>query len=83
MVCGFATVMVSLADPDVELEPVLAVTRVQVRMARDAARSTVGQGSGRVVTVPCAFDGPDLEEVAARRRLLARRGGRAHDGASR
>ena len=35
-----------------------------------------------MVTVPCAFDGPDLDEVADRRRVLARRGGRRSDGAA-
>ena len=66
VVCGFATVMVSLVDPDLEPGAVLAVT--EDVLAHDAARRTVeGRGErGRVVTVPCAFDGPDLEAVATR-----------------
>ena len=66
VVCGFATVMVSLVDPDLEVGAVLAVT--EGVLARDAAHRTVDGSAerGRVVTVPCAFDGPDLEAVATR-----------------
>jgi len=66
VVCGFATVMVSLVDPDLEPGAVLDVT--EDVLAHGAARRTVeGRGErGRVVTVPCAFDGPDLEAVATR-----------------
>jgi KipI family sensor histidine kinase inhibitor len=77
MVVGFSTVVVSLTDSQLELDTVRAVVDDTLRpgatapgLARrggvdridGAGRST----SGRTFTVPCAFDGPDLDEVAAR-----------------
>ena len=52
------------STPTLELEAVLAVT--EEVLAHDAPRRTVeGRGErGRMVTVPCAFDGPDLQAVA-------------------
>jgi KipI family sensor histidine kinase inhibitor len=65
VVCGSATVMVQANDPDVELSSLEAVADgVRAELARDR-RSEVPVGPGRLVTVPCRFDGPDLEEVAA------------------
>ncbi len=65
VVVGMATVGVVARDPDAEL----AVLRAVVRDTLDAepvagpmAEATV---VGRLVTIPCAFDGPDLAEVAA------------------
>jgi KipI family sensor histidine kinase inhibitor len=64
VVCGYATVMVSLTEPDVELDAVRAVA-VQIHANKANRAVDRGKGSGRVVTVPCAFDGPDLDAVAA------------------
>jgi biotin-dependent carboxylase-like uncharacterized protein len=67
VVCGAATVMVHAtgAGAGAELGPMLALV--------DTARGAPGRrgpSAGRVdppriVTVPCRFDGPDLDEVAA------------------
>ncbi len=64
VVCGYATVMVSLAEPDVELG---AVRAVALQVYADSASGDIDRRdrSGRIVTVPCAFDGPDLDAVAA------------------
>ena len=65
VVCGSATVMVRANDPDVELSSLEAVADdARAELAR-AGRSDAPIGPGRLVTVPCRFDGPDLEEVAA------------------
>ncbi len=63
LVCGLATVCVLARDPDAALAPLTAA----VRGALDAppAMSPDGAaGAGRLVTIPCAFDGLDLDEVA-------------------
>jgi KipI family sensor histidine kinase inhibitor len=64
VVSGAATVLVRAVDADAELEPLLTTA--------DAVRTGFGRGpsaepvhSGRLVTIPCRFDGPDLPEVAA------------------
>jgi KipI family sensor histidine kinase inhibitor len=62
VVCGFATVMVRATDPDAELSSVEATA--EAARAELAGRDDDPVGPGRVVTVPCRFDGPDLEEVA-------------------
>ena len=65
VVCGSATVMVRANDPDVELSSLEAVADdARAELAR-AGRSDAPIGPGRLVTVPCRFDGLDLEEVAA------------------
>jgi len=65
VVCGAATLLVHATDPDAEL-PSLEAAADSARaalMRRDRSDDPVGPG--RLVTVPCRFDGPDLEEVAA------------------
>jgi KipI family sensor histidine kinase inhibitor len=59
---GFATVMVALRDPDLD------AGAVEETLRRHAANRPLAGASpvdGREVVVPCAFDGPDLDEVAA------------------
>lgn len=73
--CGLATVCVLAPDDDVALAPLEAAVRDALDAARpsrsedgnvgDVGAGGDGAGAGRVVTIPCAFDGPDLEEVAA------------------
>ena len=65
VVCGFASVAVVLTDRDADLEPVEAAAG-RVMAALDGPAADDGPPPGRLVTVPCAFDGPDLAEVAAR-----------------
>ncbi len=65
VVCGFATVAVLLTDRDADLEPVWDAA---ARVAAGSVGHDVAGGAeppGRLVTVPCVFDGPDLAEVAA------------------
>ena len=63
IVVGFATVLACLPDPAAELEALrAAVARAQAQTAPGARDA---DGTGRLVTVPCAFDGVDLAEVAA------------------
>ncbi len=64
VVCGFATVAVLVSDRDAELEAVRAVV-LQVVAARAAPDDGGGEPAGRLVRIPCTFDGPDLSEVAA------------------
>ena len=72
VVCGEATVMVAQVGPGAG--PVSVLERESVTaMVRDAATAALGTrtvpaGGGReerVVTIPCHFDGPDLNEVCA------------------
>jgi KipI family sensor histidine kinase inhibitor len=62
VVGGLATVMVSVDpdgdDPD-ELRPWLAGLLDALDLSSDGA-----SGEGKLVTVPCVFDGPDVAEVA-------------------
>ncbi len=62
VVCGYATVAVCLADPATELEP---VRRAAARVLDAGAPPHGRERPGRHVSMPCAFDGPDLAEVAA------------------
>jgi KipI family sensor histidine kinase inhibitor len=63
-VCGSATVMVHATEPESELSSMAAVVEaVSTRPARSGA-SGRGASPGRLVTIPCRFDGPDLDEVA-------------------
>ena len=64
VVCGFATVAVLVSDRDAELEAVRAVA-LQVVAARAVPDDGGGEPAGRLVRIPCTFDGPDLPEVAA------------------
>jgi KipI family sensor histidine kinase inhibitor len=73
VVCGTATVMVHATDPDAELRSLwgtaagtvagMAAGAVESRPLGHAAGDAVERG--RLVTIPCRFDGPDLAEVAA------------------
>ena len=69
VVGGFATVMVALADPELELDAVREDVDVALRSGATASpldlplRGHDGMGPsnpGRAFTIPCAFDGPDL-----------------------
>jgi len=64
VVCGFASVAVLPADPDSDVEAVRAVV-ARVAAAAPAAGATEEGSAGRLVTIACTFDGPDLAEVAA------------------
>jgi KipI family sensor histidine kinase inhibitor len=65
VVSGAATVMVHATAADAALESMLEVAAVVGEgVRRRPAPRRPGEG-GRVVTIPCRFDGPDLEEVAA------------------
>ena len=61
VVCGFATVMVAVRDPDLE---VAAVEEMVQRHASARPPATAPAAPGREVVVPCSFDGPDLDDVA-------------------
>ncbi len=64
VVCGAATVMVHATEGDAELQPVLATAAV-VRTGQGRRRPPADAlGRGRLVTIPCRFDGPDLDQVA-------------------
>ena len=73
VVCGSATVLVHAVEPDTELSQLrAAVDEVRTAHAhRDATDEPSDEatdeatGPSRLVTVPCRFDGPDLDEVAA------------------
>jgi KipI family sensor histidine kinase inhibitor len=74
VVCGFATVAVLVRDPVVELADVDAAAQralhaVATLRPETAAGGDPGPGGGRVVTIACTFDGPDLREVAERAAL--------------
>ena len=69
VVCGTATVMVHATDPDAGLRSLwgtaagVAAGVVESRPGGHASGDAVE--AGRLVTIPCRFDGPDLAEVAA------------------
>ncbi len=63
LVGGFTTVAVLVTDPAAELEPLQEAAQRVVAARR--GHEDVGEETGRVVTVPCVFDGPDLAAVAA------------------
>jgi KipI family sensor histidine kinase inhibitor len=65
MVGGLATVGVMLRDPDAELGVLRAVVDDVLGAAPAPTRVGGAAPAGRLVTIPCAFDGPDLAEVAA------------------
>jgi KipI family sensor histidine kinase inhibitor len=70
VVCGFATVAVMVRDPMVEIADLDAAARRALHTGATLPPGTAagdpGQSIGRVVTIPCLFDGPDLHEVADR-----------------
>jgi KipI family sensor histidine kinase inhibitor len=71
VLCGFTTVAVVVRDPVVEPTQVDAAAEqalhaVAARRPEPAAQGEAGHGAGRAVTIPCTFDGPDLDEVADR-----------------
>jgi KipI family sensor histidine kinase inhibitor len=65
VVSGAASVMVQATDDDAALGPLLGV--VEATLADRDRRQPSGPAGdpGRLVTIPCRFDGPDLDEVAA------------------
>ena len=66
VVCGVATVMVHAVEVDADLEPMLAVAG-SGRAPRGAPTAPVAGHAvapPRTVTIPCRFDGPDLDQVA-------------------
>jgi KipI family sensor histidine kinase inhibitor len=67
VVCGFGTVAVVLTETGARTEPDLGAARATVEAVLAAAPdlTAAALGPGRLVTIPCAFDGPDLAEVAA------------------
>ena len=66
IVGGFATVMVALCDPVLELDAVQHEVERLAAQGDGAAEAGAGADrTGRTLTVRCAFDGPDLAEVAA------------------
>lgn len=66
LVCGAATVMVHATNVTVELAALRAEAEaVGAEVDRQGA-SGDRAAPGRLVAVPCRFDGPDLPEVAAR-----------------
>jgi KipI family sensor histidine kinase inhibitor len=65
VVCGAATVMVHATDDDAELGPVLALADAVRGSPERRAAAEHPVDPPRVVTIPCRFDGPDLEQVAA------------------
>ena len=65
VVCGSATVMVHVTDPDADLSSLEAAADGARAQRARRGRSDDPVDPGRVVKVPCCFDGPDLEEVAA------------------
>jgi KipI family sensor histidine kinase inhibitor len=62
VVCGFSTVMVAQRDPEADPAAIEAIVQRQA-----TRRPVVGTplAPGREVVVSCAFDGPDVDEVAA------------------
>ncbi len=65
MVGGTATVLVSVLDPDADMDAVRAGVEAVLAASAETNESPTSE-PGRTVTIPCAFDGPDLGEVAAR-----------------
>jgi KipI family sensor histidine kinase inhibitor len=68
VVCGFATVAAVLTETGARAEADLDAARAAVEALLAAApvlSASAVSRPGRLVTIPCAFDGPDLDEVAA------------------
>ncbi|MBV8463890.1 MAG: carboxyltransferase domain-containing protein [Acidimicrobiales bacterium] len=64
VVCGFASVLVSLVDADLELAAALVVAEEIVRREELPPAADGEAGRARMVTIPSVFDGPDLGAVA-------------------
>ena len=64
VVVGFATVLVSLLDDAARLPTLQAAATAALMDVTATDPDDVVEG--RLITIPCAFDGPDLAEVAAR-----------------
>ncbi len=65
IVAGSATVMVHAAAPTLEISSVRAtVDETCAAVAQHGGRD-IAPGPARLVTIPCRFDGPDLDDVAA------------------
>jgi KipI family sensor histidine kinase inhibitor len=64
LVCGLATVCVLARDPDAGLAALFDAVRDVLDAPPLPPPVDGAPDAGRVVTIPCAFDGPDLEEVA-------------------
>jgi KipI family sensor histidine kinase inhibitor len=65
VVGGAASVMVQASDVEADLQPLLATADAVRDEVTRPAPSGVPDGPGRLVTIPCRFDGPDLDEAAA------------------
>jgi KipI family sensor histidine kinase inhibitor len=63
-VCSFATLMIVLRDPAVRLDAARDAVENALDRIGAGPGSDAGRKPGRTITLPCAFDGPDLEEVA-------------------
>ena len=65
VVSGAATVMVHATAADAALGPMLELAAAVGEEVRRRTPDGLTVEAGREVTIPCRFDGPDLEEVAA------------------
>jgi KipI family sensor histidine kinase inhibitor len=66
VVCGRSTVALLLRDPEAALAPLLDTARGVIGAAAARPEADDAPRATKELTVPCAFDGPDLAEVAAR-----------------
>jgi KipI family sensor histidine kinase inhibitor len=64
VVGGAASVMVHATDAETDLRPLVAMANGVCDEVARRAPSDVSAGPGRLVIVPCRFDGLDLDEVA-------------------
>jgi KipI family sensor histidine kinase inhibitor len=67
LVCGLATVGVLARDPGTDVAALSAAVHAVLDASPPGSPGSPGDGTGvagRVVTIPCAFDGPDLDQVA-------------------
>ncbi len=65
VVCGFATVMISVCDPTLGIDDVGAATADAMDATGPVPEADEAEPGARTLRVPCVFDGPDLAEVAA------------------
>jgi KipI family sensor histidine kinase inhibitor len=65
VVGGASTVMVLVTATDGDLQPLQQRAREVCAQVARRDPSAPPSAPGRLVTIPCRFDGPDLEEVAA------------------
>ena len=64
LVCGLATVGVLARDPDAALGALTAAVHDVLSAPPAVSADGDAPGAGRLLTIPCAFDGPDLDDVA-------------------